>query len=155
MSETIQKYEDPFAGMLRKDYVYLFERFYYFLTGNQENPTGIIIYDELEKSQSHILLDQMSNYFKKTHNGRERASLIVPEPLFVHSDLSTGIQIADLVVYLLCWGFRLNGMDKTPRKELLPFIKQIKKMRHRRRKIINGQKKEVWSICYVNEKRQC
>ena len=82
---------------LRKDYGYLFERFYYFLedqsnvSGHKEQ--GILVFDELEKSKSHILIDQAHRYFKATATGRARASLIVPEPFFVHSDLSTSINL--------------------------------------------------------------
>jgi hypothetical protein len=49
--------------------------------------------DELEKSKSHILIGQAHRYFKDTHTGRHRSSRIIPEPFFVHSDLTTGIQI--------------------------------------------------------------
>ena len=76
------------AGGLRKDYAYLFQRFYYFLqdVGVEQ---GIVVFDELEKSQSHLLIDQMRRYFGETAVGRRRAARIIPEPFFVHSDLTT------------------------------------------------------------------
>ena len=81
---------------LRKDYAYLFERFFYFLEDNAADEQGIVVFDELEKSKSHLLIDQMHRYFEETAVGRHRASRIIPEPFFVHSDLTTGAHIADL-----------------------------------------------------------
>ena len=83
-------------GGLRKDYAHLFERFFYFLEDNAADEQGVVVFDELEKSQSHLLIDQMHRYFEETAVGRHRASRIIPEPFFVHSDLTTGVQIADL-----------------------------------------------------------
>ena len=68
---------------LRKDYAYLFERFNYFLEDHEALSLGVIVFDELEKSRSHILVDQMANYFKRTMKGRQRASQVIPEPFFV------------------------------------------------------------------------
>jgi Protein of unknown function (DUF3800) len=87
------------GGGLRKDYGYLFERFFNFLedvsSSRQYPQQGIVVFDELEKTKSHLLIDQAHRYFKDTATGRHRATLIIPEPFFVHSDLSTGVQIAD------------------------------------------------------------
>lgn len=52
----------PEVGRLRKDYVYLFERYFYFLETLPPRERGLIVFDELDKSQSHILLQQMSAY---------------------------------------------------------------------------------------------
>ena len=57
--------------------------------------------------QAHLLLDQMGAYFRRTSTGRMRAGRIVPEPFFVHSDLTTGILVADLAAYILSWNVRL------------------------------------------------
>ena len=132
---------------LRKDYVFLFERFYYFLEDKNFDTSGVIVFDELEKAQSHILLQQMEQYFKMTEKGRQRASLVIPEPFFVHSDLNTGIQIADIVAYLLSWGFRIKGMNKPARPELSEFIELMKPLRyrtHRNTDLMSGH--EIWSV---------
>jgi hypothetical protein len=89
----------PISTHLRKDYAYLFERFYYFLEDADPSALGIVVFDELDKAQSHILLAQMDRYFKVTQKGRQRSGRIIPEPFFVHSDLTTGVQLADLVAY--------------------------------------------------------
>ncbi len=72
----------PETTMLRKDYAFLFERFFYFLNGIPSDPMGYLVFDERDKSESHILLSQVSEYFIKTRNGRARSRLIIPEPFF-------------------------------------------------------------------------
>lgn len=136
--------------MLRKDYVYLFERFYYFLEDKQDEHQGIVVFDELDKSASHLVLDQMEKYFKRTRKGRIRSSLIIPEPFFVHSDLTTGIQIVDFMAYILSWNFRSGKLDKACRRELDPLLNIIKPLRYRTfREIDDGEEYEIWSISVV------
>ncbi len=139
---------------LRKDYAYLFERFFYFLEDLKPAQQGIIIFDELEKSKSHLLIDQAHHYFKDTATGRHRASLIVPEPFFVHSDLTTGIQVADLIAYLLSWGFRLPHMDEPKRDELEPFVEQIAALRYCATRERHGNPHfTIWSFCHIADLR--
>jgi hypothetical protein len=136
--------------MLRKDYVYLFERFYYFLEDKADEPRGIVVFDELDKSASHLLLGQMDKYFKKTAKGRYRAGLIIPEPFFVHSDLTTGIQVVDFIAYIMSWNFRVGKLDKPQREELNKYLELIKPLRYRTTREI-GDKAEyvVWSAVVV------
>ncbi len=121
---------------LRKDYAFLFERFFHFLNGSEESPKpmGTIIFDEIEKSQSQILIGQMERYFLHTAKGKTRSRLIVPEPLFVHSDLTTMIQMADLIAYIVSWGVRLTGgtrpMTKPKRPELDSLARQVCRLRY-------------------------
>jgi hypothetical protein len=117
---------------LRKDYSYLFERFYHFVSAEAEHERGIVVFDEVEKSESHILLGQMSEYFLKTVKGRERASRILPEPFFVHSDLMTGIMLADLTAYILSFNVRLPHMTNPRRDELDPLGEKVKRLRPQR-----------------------
>jgi len=56
--------EPHVCDLLRRDYCYLFERFFYFLEDKDGNASGIVVFDELEKSKSHILVGQMDSYFK-------------------------------------------------------------------------------------------
>lgn len=137
-------------GMLRKDYIYLFERFYYFLEDKPDEPRGIVVFDELDKSSSHLLMDQMDKYFKKTAKGRYRASLIIPEPFFVHSDLTTGIQVVDFVAYILSWNFRVGKLNKPGREELNAYLELLKPLRYRTtREIGDVQDHVIWSISIV------
>lgn len=122
--------------MLRRDYCYLFERFFYYLEDRNPETSGIVVFDELEKSQSHLLIGQMDRYFKYTTKGRQRAGQIIPEPFFVHSDLTTGIQLADLVAYLVSWGYRDRRRQAPRREELDSLVTQLKALRYKTRREI-------------------
>ncbi len=139
-SIVTQKAPKPMGSeFLRKDYAYLFERFFYFLEDRNATVSGIVVFDELEKSQSHILVSQMDRYFKETSKGRQRAGLIIPEPFFVHSDLTTGIQIADLAAYLISWGLRIPGMTQPGRGELDDLVEKVRSLGYHTRRTIDGK----------------
>ncbi len=119
------------VNYLRKDYAYLFERFFTYLSEHGQNEMGIIVFDELERSQCHMLVNQMYEYFRKTANGQKRSSQIIPEPFFVHSDLTTAIQIADIAAYIISWGVRFNKkMDRPKRGELYELASIILGLRY-------------------------
>lgn len=103
---------------LRKDYAYLFERFFYFLEDQPGDHQGLVVFDELERTQGHLLLNQMAAYFKDVQVGRERAEVVIPEPFFVHSHLTTGVQLADLIAYIAAWGMQVGSMPPAERPEL-------------------------------------
>lgn len=143
----------PERTFLRKDYAYLFERFYYLLDEQPPYQHGIIVFDELEKTQSHILLGQMEEYFVRTATGRLRASRVLPEPLFVHSDLTTLIRVADYVAYIIAWGVRFGRMERPARKELAPLVDPLLSMRHRAIRDRDGEDFVVWSLQYIDDLR--
>lgn len=145
---------DHHAEYLRKDYSYLFERFFYFLEDFDSSAAGIVVFDELEKSKSHILLGQMDRYFKLTVKGRKRAEQIIPEPFFVHSDLTTGIQVADLAAYVISWGFRTAILTEPRRDELRDFVRTISQLRHRTERQVEGRTNfKVWSFGIITDLR--
>jgi len=112
----------------RKDYTYLFERLFYFLEETRGSHTGLVVFDEIEKTQSHLLVDQLHRYFLETATGKQRASRIVPEPLFVHSELTTLVQVADIIAYVVSWGVRVGKMKQSGRSELATLAKIVKKL---------------------------
>lgn len=146
----------PSYDFLRKDYTFLFERFFHFLNGRSENPKpmGTVIFDEVEKTQSQILIEQMEKYFLHTAKGKTRSRLIVPEPLFVHSDLTTMIQMADLVAYIVSWGVRLTGgvrpMTKPRREELDSLAAKVCRLRYHA-KTPGGH--DTWGFTTIRELR--
>lgn len=144
----------PAANHLRKDYAYLFERFFYFLEDLGPDAFGVAVFDELEKVQSHILVGQMDSYFKRTTRGRQRAGRILPEPLFVHSDLTTGVQIADLIAYILSWGMRFRAMTKPARAELAGYADQVCQLRYRAvREVAGNPQFTIWSFAFITDLR--
>jgi hypothetical protein len=142
------------ARGLRKDYAYLFERFSYFLEDGGNDEQGIVVFDELERSRSHLLIDQMRWYFVETRKGQRRAAWIIPEPFFVHSDLTTGVQLADLVAYVVSWNFRFGAADAPARYELDPLGQIIREMRYRALRDIDGNPEfGIWSITLIPDLR--
>jgi len=136
------------GDFLRKDYAYLFERYFYFLE-EQKQGLGLVVFDELDRSQCHLLLDQMGRYFRETVTGRMRASRVIPEPFFVHSELTTAIQIADIIAYIVAWGVRVGNMTKPARTELLALADQVCQLRYRTRQ----ENFMVWSFAVIDDLR--
>lgn len=120
------------AQALRKNYAYLFERVFYFLNGLPGDPMGYLVFDELDRSASHLLLEQVSGYFVRTANGRTRSRLIIPEPFFVHSDMTSLVQLADLVAYAVSWGVRIANMREPRREELADISTKVLNLRFSR-----------------------
>ena len=108
-----------FDDYLRKDIVFLLERFFYLLEEKGEH--GVIVIDETEKHQDRRLVTRMESYFTKTNEGQSRTEWIVPTPFFVSSDMTYAIQAADVCIYCVNWGFRLpqRGMDAERRNEIV------------------------------------
>ena len=144
----------PSPHHLRKDYAYLFERFFYFLEDYSPSGMGIVTFDELERVRSHILIEQMDRYFSNTARGQWRAGRIIPEPFFVHSDLTTGVQLADLVAYLVAWGFRTRDMAEPHRSELKQYVDGVCSLRHRAVRDVDGNPNFViWSFAIIDDLR--
>jgi hypothetical protein len=115
-------------GKLRMDYIRLFERYFYFLETFPPRERGLVVFDELEKSLAHGLVQQMAAYFLGHPDGQYQSSRIVPEPFFVHSDLTTGVFLADLTAYILGWGWRLQKMPQPVRADLQPYASKLHDM---------------------------
>lgn len=114
---------------LRKDHVFLLERYFYLL--EKERQHGLIVMDQVEKQNDRRFLRLLEAYFRKTQVGRYRSAWIVPTPFFVSSDTAYPVQAADLAIYCVNWGFRLptRGMDAPVRRELVdrfgPWLAQL------------------------------
>lgn len=117
---------------LRRDYAFLFERFFNFLqTEGTSGEMGVVVFDELERTSCRLLIDRMARYFRETHKGRIRSSRILPEPFFVHSDLTTAVGLADIAAYSLNWGFRLRRMTKPVREDIRrPFAEVVRSLQY-------------------------
>lgn len=109
---------DRSENLLRKDFVFLLERFYYLLEEKQEH--GILVLDEVEKSADRRFVRRLERYFAMTATGRYRSHWVVPTPFFVASDMTYAVQAADLCIYCVNWGFRLpsQGMAAPVRQEI-------------------------------------
>ncbi len=144
---------DP--NMLRRDYAFLFQRFFHYLEDCSPTEMGLVVFDELEKAKSRILIQQMERYFLETEKGYQRSSRIVPEPFFVHSDLTTAVQLADIMAYCFNWGTRLNKMKEATRKEIEPLAQIAFDMRYVGRRFDENEGREwpVYGVFYMDDLR--
>ena len=105
-----------FGHYLRKDHIFLQERFFYFLEYKREN--GLFVMDQTEKRQDKRFVKRLQDYYAKTRIGRQRTQWIVPVPLFVDSEMSVGVQAADLCLFCINWGYRLQSWNfKGPQRQ--------------------------------------
>jgi hypothetical protein len=104
--------------ILRKDHVFLLERYFYFLEGKKDD--GLLVMDETDKKLDRQFIREMHKYFTATQTGRIRTQWVVPSPFFVSSDVTYPVQAADICLYCINWGFRLTrlGMDAPTRQEV-------------------------------------
>jgi hypothetical protein len=143
------------SDILRKDYSYLLERFFYYLEDIGPNEMGLVVFDELERAKCRILINQMGQYFATTGRGYLRSAHIIPEPFFVHSDLTTAIQLADIVAYSINWGLRLNRMTKPMRPEMEEFGDYAFDLKYMSRRIVDSdeQLRNIYGITYIDDLR--
>jgi hypothetical protein len=141
--------------MLRRDHAFLFERFFYYLEDTSAGAQGILVFDELERAHSLRVIRQMERYFLETETGRLRSTRIIPEPFFVHSDLTTAIQTADIVCYVLNWAYRFRqNMTGRTRPELVPYLEKTKPLIYKRRPDEeSGEKFTIFGVTYVDDLR--
>ena len=145
------------GDFLRKDYAFLFERYYYFLEDRGPEVQGLVIFDEREKSQSHLLINQLTRYFRDTTKGRMRASRVIPEPFFVHNELTTAVQVADLVAYITAWGVSLGPVDERvppPCPELEELGTRVCDLRYRTQRPVGSVPDfDIWSFAWIDDLR--
>jgi hypothetical protein len=135
---------------LRKDHVFVLERYFYFLEHQRQH--GLIVMDQVERTADRRFVRQLEAYFTRTSTGRYRTSWIVPTPMFVSSDMVSAVQAADICIYCLNWGFRLptQGMDSPKRDEIGdefgPWLHQLQFEGDGER---DGQVFKTWGIVFV------
>ena len=72
----------------------------------------------------------------------------------MHSDLTTGVQIADLVAYVISWGFRTPRMTKPARAELSRLADQVARLRYRAtRERLGNPEFDIWSFAHITNLR--
>ena len=102
---------------LRKDQVFLLERYYNFLVEKDEQ--GLLVMDETDKTDDRRFVGRIERYFSRTTIGQLRSERVVPSPIFVSSEMVYPVQAADVCIYCINWGFRIpNGMNSAAREEV-------------------------------------
>lgn len=134
---------------LRKDHVFLLERYFYFL--ETKNEAGLMVLDETDKTEDKNFVRRIERYFTRTQTGRYRASRIVPTP-FVSSDMTSLIQAADVCIYSLNCGFRLpiSGMNAPVRQEIAAeFSPWLTRLRFETQREDETGRHRVYGITFV------
>jgi hypothetical protein len=135
---------------LRKDQVFLLERYFYSLEEEREH--GLLVTDEVEEAADRRFVRRMEGYFTKTQTGRYRSAWIVPTPFFVSSKMAYPVQAADLAIYCVNWGFRLpsRGMDAPVRREIADeFAPWLNQLQFRGDAYRDGQVYQEYGIVFV------
>lgn len=103
---------------IRKDQYFLLQRYAYFLASKSE--TGILVLDESDRADDKRYLNRMEHFFLAHSAGKEFSKLIFPGAMFVASDMSYPVQVADVVLYCLNWAYRGTGPNEPapPRPEI-------------------------------------
>lgn len=136
---------------LRKDQVFLLERYFYFL--EKENEQGLLVLDETDKVADRKFVHRLEDYFRRSTVGKLRATKVVPSPFFVSSEMTYPIQVADLCIYCINWGFRaVVGMNEPFRKEIRqrfsPWLERLQ-FRGDGYKDNDGQVYKVFGIIFI------
>lgn len=137
-----------FSDQLRKDYAYLFERFYNFLKQDERAIVGILVLPQQGRKNSYVSLRSIEEYFIKTSNGRTRGQLILPSPLFVDGILRMIVHLSEVFSYVAGWSIRLPGMSQARRSEMSALAAICSEMRF---SYVAENGKKDWSFKYVNE----
>jgi len=144
----------PQPGQLRKDFAYLFERFFYSLDDSPGQPLGLLVDGVSSGALGHQLRMQMERYFRATLKGRQRASLVLPEPVQVGGDLACMLSLAGLVAYVTSWAFRTKELAEPARYQLAPFKEQIRALRYRAvRDIGDNPNFVIWGFAVIPDVR--
>lgn len=104
---------------LRMDFIKLIEKFSQFL--EKQNEYGVLVMDQVENSQDKKLSNCIEELFRQQ---RSKFRKVVSAPIFVSSDLTLGVQLADLCIYAVNNGafkpknLPYPGLNATTRKDI-------------------------------------
>lgn len=143
---------EPFTAgeFLRKDHVFLLERYFYFLEERRDH--GLLVMDAVEKTWDRRFIRRLERYFTRSDRGRQRTAWIVPTPLFVASDLTYPVQAADLAIYCINCGYRMPkvGLDAPVRAEIADsFGRWLHQLQFRGKAHRDGDVFDTFGIVFV------
>ncbi len=139
-----------FAHYLRKDHIFLQERFFWFLESKKVN--GLFVMDQTEKQNDKRYIRRLQDYYTKTENGRRRSNWVVPSPMFVDSEMAPLVQAADLCLYCINWGFRRDAWKFTgaQRAEIHDdFAGRCGNLQYRGSAVEGGKNYQLFGIFFV------
>lgn len=113
------------AAQLERPFFFLFERIDLFMKENHPGLKAKLIFDDRGIQVNKAISKSVSNFFHKSHAGQVFDS-IIKIPLFAISTESVGIQLTDMVAYIL--GARFTGD-----KQKFEFFRKVKELEYKSR----------------------
>ena len=140
---------------LRRDLAFLFERYFCYLEELSPDERGLVVFDELEKSQCRG--DRPPHEQLLSQDSEGGSSAVVESSRsrsLCTATLTTGTHTADLVVYVINWAFRCGPIVARTRPELDPFARQVFAMQYSGHRCDEeGYDWRLWGIKYVDDLR--
>lgn len=121
------------ATQLERPFFFLFERINLFMKENRPGLKAKLIFDDRGIQVNKAISKSVSNFFHKSQAGQEFDS-IVKIPLFAISTESVGIQLADMIAYIL--GARFTG-----NKQKFEFFWKAKELEYKSRTLFSADGK--------------
>ena len=117
------------ANQLERPFFFLFERIDLFMKENHPELKVKLIFDDRGIQVNKAISKSISNFFHKSHTGQSFDS-IIKIPLFAISTESVGIQLADMIAYIL--GSRFTG-----NRQKYDFFKKAKELEFKSRTLFS------------------
>ena len=105
----------------KKDYEFLLERIQHYMRQYQRKHNALIVMDDTGKNLNRAVASKHA-WFQREGNRNMRFRKIVEYPFFVSSELSNGIQLADILAYNIYRAFKSEDMDYEYFRLMLPRI---------------------------------
>lgn len=105
----------------KKAYEFLLERIEHFMAAYHPKHNALIVMDDLSK-ELNCAVAMKHAYFQRAGNQNLTFRHIVEYPFFTRSELSNGVQLADLLAYSVYRAFREENFDYPYFMHLLPSV---------------------------------
>lgn len=132
---------------LRKDYSFLFERFFNFLKITPDAGAGMFVLPKFAHHKTYVTPDTIYEYFTKTTNGRLRSRVIIPTMFRADGAMGVLSQLAEIFSYIASWTVRLPHMTEPTRDDLKLLASMCVKMRF---SYLTENGKTDWSFKFVD-----
>ncbi len=110
------------AQLQRKAYELLLERMQLFLAEFHSKHNGLVVADQVSREASRSLAMKHAYFLAGGTSSGCRLRNIVEMPFFVRSELSNGVQLADLCAYNVYRAFKLEQPSYPYFQRILPFF---------------------------------
>ena len=100
----------------------LYEQIDVFMWKSHPRHKAIVIADEYEQTANYRLATQHAHFLRTKTTAKIQLRRIVETPLFIRSELSEGIQLADLCAYNVYRAFANDDMKYSYFQKILPYF---------------------------------